>query len=154
MAILKPIPPSPMISFIIPACNSQDYITNCLKSVRDQSYPKDKIEIIVVDNGSKDETVSLAEKISDRVIPGVKGTVAAVRNRGAEAAKGDFLVFVDSDCVIQSDWTRKALEWFTDPTVGMAGAKNYLLPDTASWIERSWKIHLDRDKYDKDSKWV
>jgi len=142
------------ISFIIPTCNSQNYITDCLKSIRDQAYPKEKIEIIVVDNSSRDETVSLAKKIADKVIPNAKDTIATVRNIGARAAKGDFLVFVDSDCVIQSDWTRKALEWFTDPTVGMTGAKNYLLPDTASWIERSWKIHLDRDKYDKDSKWV
>ena len=51
----------PIVSVIITTHNSQNYLNNCLKSIAEQSYPKNKIEIIVVDNNSTDETKKIAQ---------------------------------------------------------------------------------------------
>jgi glycosyltransferase involved in cell wall biosynthesis len=82
-----------LVSVIVPTRNSACTLETCLKSIKNQSYPK--IEIIVVDNHSQDLTQEIAEKYGQLLIRGPERS--AQRNAGARIAHGEYLFFVDSD---------------------------------------------------------
>jgi len=98
------------ISIIIPTYNSGKYIKRCLDSVCNQTYKN--LEIIIVDNGSKDNTVQLCqeyEKKDSRIISvqtDVKG-VSVARNKGLEIASGKYIQFIDSDDAVKEDMISK-----------------------------------------------
>ena len=87
----------PLVSVIIPAYNSADFIDEALKSVFDQTY-KD-LEIIVVDDGSTDDTRAVLEKYGDRVNYHYQDNngPASARNRGIKLARGKYIAFLDAD---------------------------------------------------------
>jgi len=89
----------PTISIIIPTYNSEKVIQSCIKAASDQDYPKNKFEIIVADNGSKDETVTISRNLGAKVflIEGPPPQVCTQRNLGAEKAKSEYLLFLDHD---------------------------------------------------------
>ena len=97
-----------MIRFIVPAYNAENTIDKCLTSILAQECEK---EVIVVDNGSFDQTKEIVKRYPVKYIyESIKGPSAA-RNRGLkEAGTFDFLAFVDSDAVLPEEWTQKALE--------------------------------------------
>jgi glycosyltransferase involved in cell wall biosynthesis len=130
----------PFCSVVIPALNEQDAIERCLVSLNNQTYPRDKYEIIVVDNGSSDATHSIAAKYADRVLdkPGVN--VGAVRNYGARHATGDILICTDSDCLFDRTWIESGvslLQGYPDHVFG-GGLKS---GDNSTWIERCWLLN-------------
>ena len=90
-----------MISVIIPALNEEDVIEYCLQSLENQNYKN--FEIIVVDGGSKDRTVEIAEKYA-RVIKQKSKTIGGARKEGTLAAKGDILAFTDADTIFDPNW--------------------------------------------------
>jgi len=84
----------PLVSAVVPTFNSEKFFEECLKSVRGQTYPN--IEIIVVDNYSRDKTREIAENYGARIfLSDAKRSEA--RNIGVERAKGKLVLFVDSD---------------------------------------------------------
>lgn len=96
----------PLISVIIPAYNIENYIERCLKSVCNQAYSN--LEIIVVDDGSKDQTGKIVDKMAglDKRIVAIhkeNAGVSAARNTGLEIAQGDYVGFVDGDDIIEED---------------------------------------------------
>jgi glycosyltransferase involved in cell wall biosynthesis len=131
----------PFCSVVIPALNEQDCIERCLVSLNNQTYPRDKYEIIVVDNGSSDATQSIAAKYADRMLdkPGVN--VGAVRNYGARHhATGDILICTDSDCLFDRAWIENGvnlLQSYPDHVFG-GGLKS---GDNSTWIERYWLLN-------------
>jgi glycosyltransferase involved in cell wall biosynthesis len=88
----------PLVSVVIAAHNEERYIAECLRSLSRQTYSP--IEIIVVDDGSTDETATLASQEGTTLIRQDHVGAGAARNRGAELARGDILVFVDADMVM------------------------------------------------------
>ena len=85
-----------MISFVVPAYNEEHELPGTLAAIRDAA--KDRpFEIIVVDDGSTDATVAVAELAGARVISISRRHIAAARNTGGRAATGDVLFFVDAD---------------------------------------------------------
>lgn len=90
---------------IIPTHNSESTIGHCLRSLTSQSYPREQFEIIVVDDGSKDNTVNLAHGAgADLVIETEPCFQGKARNRGAKQANGKILAFIDSDCEAKKGW--------------------------------------------------
>ncbi|WP_022765756.1 glycosyltransferase family 2 protein [Butyrivibrio sp. XPD2006] len=90
------------ISVIIPAYNIEDLLEKCVTSVASQDYPKELLQIIVVDDGSTDNTPGIADELARKysnvqVIHKENGGSSSARNVGIEAATGDYLGFVDSD---------------------------------------------------------
>jgi glycosyltransferase involved in cell wall biosynthesis len=88
-----------MLSIIIPTYNEESVIESTLRAIR-SGLTKFPYELIVADDESTDRTVEIATPIADRVLQGTKVTIAAGRNRGAAAATGEYLVFIDADVVI------------------------------------------------------
>jgi glycosyltransferase involved in cell wall biosynthesis len=86
------------ISVIIPTYNEEKYIEHTLKALENQDFKK-KFEIIVADSNSKDRTVRIARRYTDKVVVIDKMTPGAGRNAGAKIAKGNILVFLDADTV-------------------------------------------------------
>ncbi|MEM6823390.1 MAG: glycosyltransferase [Verrucomicrobiota bacterium] len=89
----------PKISFVIPAYNEAEYLPQTLLTIRRSMVPiKDfDYEIVVCDNNSTDDTYSVAEKYSDRVVHESKQQIAQARNTGASHTSGDWLIFLDAD---------------------------------------------------------
>jgi peptidoglycan-N-acetylglucosamine deacetylase len=96
-----------LISIVIPAKNEERYLADCLKSMKAQSYQGD-YEIILVDNGSKDNTAAVARSFGVKVVsaPEQKG-VAHARQTGADAANGDIIVQADADTIYPLDWLQR-----------------------------------------------
>lgn len=94
------------VSVIVAAYNIQDYIVKCLESIAKQTYKN--LEVIVVDDGSGDDTGKLADEFAENdnrfiVIHKENGGVSSARNRGIDIASGDFIGFVDGDDTIEID---------------------------------------------------
>jgi len=104
----------PRFSIIIPAYNSTATLARAIESVREQTSPAH--EIIVVDDGSSDDTASVAESFGDavRLIRQPNSGVAAARNVGAGAATGDWLAFLDADDWYARDRIRLHAEWIAE----------------------------------------
>ncbi len=85
-------------SLIIPAYNAERSIASCLESALNQSLSRKDYDVIVVDDGSTDKTSEIVRSFPVRIVQQQNKGPAAARNRGADEAKGDILVFTDSDC--------------------------------------------------------
>lgn len=129
------------VSIVVPALNEEKCIGKCLDALTSINFPRNSYEIILVDNGSTDNTVSIAKKFGIKVLqrPGV--TISALRNIGAREAKGNVLAFVDADCIVSRDWMKNALPYFKDEKIGVIGSF-YQHPDQPHWIEKTWYSQL------------
>lgn len=106
-----------MVSVIIPTYREEENIERCLKSVKNQDFEGDKIEIIVVDSNSHDKTRAIAKKYADKVV-NIKGRgVSKARNVGAQKAKGEILLFLDADTLLDSRFIAEMYESFADSNV-------------------------------------
>lgn len=94
---LRPSPDQPLVSIIMPAYNAQRYIGEAIRSVLEQDYPR--LELIVVDDGSTDQTAHEARAFGERVrvLEKTNGGAAAARNHGMLVAQGELIAFLDAD---------------------------------------------------------
>ena len=118
------------ISVIIPAYNIEDLIVRCLKSVRDQTYPSELMEIIVVDDGSSDNTYEVAMELADKytnvqAIHKENGGSSSARNLGIEHATGEFLCFVDSDDWMDSNAIELLIRKYMETHADVGAADRY-----------------------------
>jgi len=109
----------PFISIIVAARNEENNISTCLQSLIEQDYPKDKYEIIVVDDHSTDKTIEEVKKIQEKnkrihlismSNDGEKKGVVSYKREAIQAgmalSKGDFLLLTDADCEVSTDWVK------------------------------------------------
>lgn len=109
---------SPRFSVIIPAFNAAATLERAIASVRAQSWPAH--EIIVVDDGSLDDSADVARRFGEavRLIRQPNGGVSRARNAGAVAASGDWLAFLDADDWYAPDRLKRHADWIAeDPTL-------------------------------------
>lgn len=135
-----------MISIVIPACNEEKYLPECLVSLQRQDYSGD-YEIIVADNGSTDKTAVIAGNLGVKVISCFeKKSVVYARQTGAEAAKGEIIVQADADTIYPKDWLRKVAGCFNSNPDVVAVAGRYIYRNPPSWagIEYFLKSILNR----------
>ena len=126
------------VSVIVPVRNDSKRLETCLASLNRLS---NRPEIIVVDNGSTDDSARVAEALGARtlVYPGLK--VGSLRNRGVEQSSGIVLAFVDSDHEVTEDWLERGLEVLSEASDVVACGSHYLAPPDGTWVQRTWAIH-------------
>ena len=129
-----------MISIVIPTFNEEKVIESTLRTIASTlTLPH---EIIVSDGGSSDRTVELAKKYTAAVVvfsePG-RQTIAQGRNDGARIARGDFLTFLDADCVIPDPdrfFTRALAQFRNNPNLVALTAYLRVLPQEETFGDR------------------
>ncbi len=118
-----------MISIIIPTYNEEKYLPRLLNCIKNQNY--EDYEIIVADANSKDKTRQIAKRYGCKIVKG--GMPAVGRNNGAKAAKGNILLFLDADSIIQEDFIKNALNDIQNRKLDVAGS--YLYPLSGKFID-------------------
>ncbi|MFZ2956942.1 MAG: glycosyltransferase [Candidatus Ozemobacteraceae bacterium] len=125
----------PFVSVIIPAFNAGETITGCLRSLTALSWPRDRLELLIIDDGSTDQTTQIAS-----TFPGVtllrqpNAGPSSARNRGIAAARGELLAFTDADCLVHPDWIEKLARHFHDPCVIAVGGNQECPPDATPFM--------------------
>ncbi|MCU0595353.1 MAG: glycosyltransferase [Desulfobacterota bacterium] len=138
------------LSLVIPTRNRVRYLSGALESLTLQTYPRDMFEVIIVDNGSTDNTREIPASFADKIphlryvceeTPGLH----AGRHRGMATAKADILVFGDDDIQASPTWLEGIAEAFCDEQVVLVGGKD--LPrfqqEPPLWIKRMWEKGRD-----------
>jgi cellulose synthase/poly-beta-1,6-N-acetylglucosamine synthase-like glycosyltransferase len=134
------------ISVIVPVRNAARTIGACLDGLEAQSVSRDRYEVIVVDDGSTDDTRDKVKGYSVILLTQAHQGPAAARNRGVGAARGEIVLFTDADCVPDREWIEEMVRPFTDPeVVGVKGA--YLTRQeevVARFVQREYEERYER----------
>ncbi len=97
----------PEISVVVPVFNSENTLRRCLDALFNQSVPKERYEVIVIDDGSTDSTAMAAKSFHVRYFFQKNAGPASARNLGARESKGAIILFTDADCVAGRDWIKE-----------------------------------------------
>jgi glycosyltransferase involved in cell wall biosynthesis len=147
-------PQMPFVSIVIPVRNDARRLAVCLDSLANQDYPRDRYEMIVVDNGSHDDSTSVARSRDATVLTHPDLRVGALRNRGVAAARGDVLAFVDSDHELPREWLRVGVESLTAESQRVMVGAPCLAPRNGTWVQRVWELHRTRGPRRRATEWL
>ena len=111
----------PSLSIIIPVLNMGRTVRSTLESLMRLDYPRENLEIIVVDGKSRDNTRKIVEEYPVRLVDQEGKGLNAARNTGIKYSSGEILAYTDGDCVVPRDWAKKIVENFRDPFIGFVG---------------------------------
>lgn len=131
----------PMVSVIVPAYNAQRTVGSCLDALSAQDYPKERYEIIVVDDGSVDSTADVIRRYPVKYIYQTNSGPATARNAGAFASSGEVILFTDSDCVPDRNWISEMVRPFEDPAV--AAVKGAYRTEQKSIVARFAQLEFE-----------
>ena len=102
----------PFISIVIPTRNSQAVLKECLQSIKHLNYPQERLEVLIVDGLSTDDTRKIAAASGATIVINHKKATTAARNLGFEKAKGDLIAYSDDDCIFDENWLENSLKYF------------------------------------------
>jgi hyaluronan synthase len=132
----------PEVAIVIPAFNEEEAIAQTVHAILALDYPEDKLEVVVVNDGSTDDTLTQIEAVAAwnprvRVIdfPENRGKRAAMA-AGIRSTSAEVIAFVDSDSVLEPDALTILVQGFADPTVGAIAGHGNVLNVRDSWITR------------------
>lgn len=143
----------PLVSFVVPVRNDALRLQRCLASILRNDYPRELIEVIVVDNESTDGSAAAARAHGAIVIQSPGDSVAAHRNRGARAALGSIIAFADADHEIDRRWIDTAVRVLSDATVVATGSP-YLTQPCPNWVQRQYDGMRSRPVRREDVNWL
>lgn len=132
-----------LVSVIIPAYNIEDYIGRCLDSIISQTYKN--LEIIVVDDGSRDYTGEILDNYAKKdrrikVIHKENGGVSSARNKGIEAAEGDYIGFIDGDDFIEPEMYKTLVDLLEEENADIAHCGYQMVfPDRIDYYHNTGK---------------
>lgn len=129
-----------LISVIVPVYNGEAYLADCIASIECQTYQN--LEIIIINDGSTDGTGKVCTALQEtyanvRIITLQDEGVSAARNAGIEAAKGDFITFVDADDRLRPKMIQVLYDCLIDTKSDIAGCRFFIWKDETEWKEFS-----------------
>ena len=127
----------PFISVIIPAYDEEKRIANAIEAVLEQNYPKDKMEIIVVDDCSTDKTREVVSKYPVKLIHHDKNRGdSAARNTGTKNAVGEIIATTDADDKVDKNWLINMAKHYNDANVGSVIGSSHIAFNDENWQQR------------------
>ena len=138
-----------MISVIICTYNRDKYIYNVLKSLAENDFPTEQYEIVLVNNNSTDNTIQECARFKQdfpnvvmREFMETNQGLSYARNRGIQESKGDILVYVDDDALVNKEYLRTYADFFaTHPEIDAAGGP--IIPQYET-EEPTWMSHFTK----------
>lgn len=134
----KNITPNHLVSVVIPCYNHARFLAEAIESVLQQTYKN--VEIIVIDDGSKDNTKEIADQFSAvKYVYQPNQGLSAARNTGIDNSKGEFLVFLDADDLLYPNAIATNIDYLL---------KNKSLAFVSGWHDKvdEWKYHIEQDE--------
>jgi cellulose synthase/poly-beta-1,6-N-acetylglucosamine synthase-like glycosyltransferase len=135
----------PTISIILPTYNESSGVKICINSIKNLNYPKNKLEIIAVDDGSQDDTVSNLIKYDIKILKQKHLGCSNARNNGANYASGEILAFLDADDACNENWLIEMINFINIEKVAAVGCSHELLNSKPndltmiSYLEKSFR---------------
>ncbi len=133
---------NPLVSVIIPARNEERYVAAALASVAAQTWPLEGMEVVVVDNGSTDATAAAVRafmarerRLTVRLLCEPVAGVSRAKNRGARAAVGQWLIFLDADSRMAPHLVERVARW---GQAGCPAATIRIVADTRDPLDRAF----------------
>jgi GT2 family glycosyltransferase len=139
---------SPFVSVIVPVRDNPDGMLELLDCLAAQTLPRDRFEVVVGDDGSRDDSCEALATDDGwvRIARGPRQTSYAGRNRAVNAARGDVLAFCDSDCLPRPEWLQAGLAALEGADV-VAGHVTFLAPDRPTvWSLLTIDMFLDQER--------
>jgi len=135
----------PFVTVLIPARNEEKVIGRILKRMSELTYPKEKMQVIVIDDASKDRTSQIAEKFSEKhnyikvihrgPLEGGRGKASAI-NEGLKHAKGEVIICFDADYYPQIDMIEKLVSHMSDPKVAAVQGRIVVINEPENLITK------------------
>lgn len=113
----------PFVSVVVPVRNGEGLLDDCLTSLLNVDYPRERHELLVVDNGSTDQTAAIARRYPVRYLFEPRRGSALARNRGIAASVGEIVAFIDADCLATSGWVGALVERLSDGRTAAVGGE-------------------------------
>jgi len=119
----------PYVSVVIPTYNRSNILALCLDSLFNQTYPKDRYEIIIVNDGSKDNTEDVLREFEKKAPCGFTWVsqknqgITTAENAGLSRTKGTIVCYTADDCIIDKNWIHHLVNGFTNDKIGAVGGK-------------------------------
>jgi cellulose synthase/poly-beta-1,6-N-acetylglucosamine synthase-like glycosyltransferase len=137
------------MSVIVPVRDDAERLARCLASIAG----REQDEIIVADNGSRDDSPGVAARAGATVLSLPHLKVSALRNAAARQAQGDLLAFIDADHQLGPGWVDAALDTMRDPSVGAAGSR-YAAPANGTWVQQMYGLLRGTTTGIADTDWL
>lgn len=151
----------PSVTFLVPAYNEENYIEKCLESLLDQEYPKDKIDIIAINDGSSDSTLEKMQKYSDKIkiIDKENSGKASSLNYALQSVNTELVGCMDADSFPEKVFVKNMVGYFGQEGVkGVTPAMKVWNPETwpqkIMWAEFIYSVLLRKMFSIFDSQWV
>lgn len=131
------------VSIVIPVLNEQDNLVCLFDSIVRLKLNSNLIlsDLVVVDNGSTDNSLIIANKYCTNVYVLPKATIADLRNFGAANCCGDIIVFMDADCILAEDIINNVVTLLDDTMVAAVGPDGLIPVGKSTWIQEMWYLH-------------
>jgi len=136
------------ITFVIPALNEEKNIFDTIQSIK-STVIHSKCEILVIDNGSVDDTVKIARSLGAIVFEHPDVTIAELRNQGVQNSSGELICFIDSDVSIADNWEKELEIFLRRPErhpLFVTGSRCEVDLPNETFIEMNWFLRLQKIK--------
>ncbi|MCG8049811.1 MAG: glycosyltransferase [Candidatus Thiodiazotropha endolucinida] len=128
----------PQLSVVIPAYNETAHLGNLIESIRQNLYDLD-LEIVVVDNGSTDDTAELARQAGVNLVTIPKDSISKARNLGVASAAAEVIAFIDADVRLTREWAVAMKQRYTEiRDQYLITGSRYMIPEEPSDLDKYW----------------
>ncbi|MBI5148600.1 glycosyltransferase family 2 protein [Candidatus Pacearchaeota archaeon] len=148
----------PLISLIVVNWNGKPFLKQCFSSLQELNYPKDKLELIMVDNGSKDGSVQFMQKNFPevKIIKNRENNYCKANNLGIKAARGKYVALLNNDAWVHKDWLVELVKVIRkDSKIAAIGSKTLFENgriNSTGLIQKKYFYFMDRDFKFNDKK--